>query len=452
MNFFKKMFSKTEVKGQTITTDYFAMLNAIQNGLSCSREDSSARKRINFIQENLWYLTNSAVASSVDTIADKFSEIVPVLQDKKTKEFLRDHAVLDLLAKPNKSLTREDFMFKYAAFYLINGNSFISGIGLVTQPPNEIDILIPSGITADGVVPLDQTENYTYTRETFSIKYKINNEGKYTRYFSRSETAELWHVKMFNPEESGHRPFGVSLMNAIQLEIQQFSKANQHNLALLNNGAKMSGILSTEGNLSKDQREFIKEQFKNFNQGANNAGSTLFVEGGGGKTKYNQLSQNAIDMDFKDLRTQNKLIVHGRYKVPLPLVSPDHMTLGNYGEARLALYDEAVIPMANALYAELQNMLFPKYSDLKNGNFILTYDPQTILPLRERSDASIDRKSKTGSFTINEIRNMFGVEDIQGGDVLYQPSNLIPLGSSSTGHLDDDEKRMINILRKSLKD
>ena len=447
MNFFKKMFSGKEVKGQTIQNDYFAMLNAISNGLSCQPGKLGIRKKIGFIKENLYYLTNSAVASSVDTIAEKFSEIVPVLQDKQTKEIIRDHPVLDLLAMPNKNLTREKFMFKYAAFFLINGNTFINSIGLVTQPPNELDILRPTGMTFTGTSLFDQVTTYRYNTQGFSIEYKINVDSKHIRYFTSSNTAELWHTKMFNPEDSSTQSFGTSLMNAIQLEIEQFAQANNHNLALLNNGARMSGILTTEASLTKDQREFMKDQFKLY-QGAENTGKVLFVEGGGGKVKYNELSQSAKDMDFKDLRTQNKLIIHGRFKVPLPLVSSDHMTLSNFREARLALYDEAVIPLINILYGELQDMLFSKYSDLKNGGLILTFDEQTILPLKERSDISIERKQKTGSFTINEIRNMFGVEDIEGGDVLYQAINLVPLGSNGNT-LTDDEKQLVNILRKS---
>ena len=450
MNFFKKIFSKQEVKGQTIVNDHFAMLNAIANGLACSPGDVSVRKTISFIQENLWYLTTSAVADSVDIISEKFSEIIPVLRDSKTGEFVREHPVLDLLARPNKDLTRQNFMFRYAAYYLINGNTFINGMGLVTQPPNEIDILRPTGMTFHGTSLLDKVSDYNYSAESFSIRYRINTEGQYLRYFSKSNTAELWHVKKFNPDESSTRAFGTSPMNAIQLEIEQFLAANKHNLGLLNNGARMSGILSTEGNLSKDQREFLKKQFNAFQTGSENAGRILFTEGGGGKVSYNELSQKNKDMDFKSLRTQNKLGIHGRYKVPLPLVSPDHMTMDNYSEARLALYDEAVIPMTNILYSELQNMLFPKYTDLKNSNLFLTYDEQTILPLKERSDTSIERKQKTGAFTINEIRNMFGAENIAGGEVLYQPVNLVPLGSGQTSHLDDDEKQLIKILRKTI--
>jgi len=205
MSFFKKMFPTSEQKGQTITDNYLQMINAIQNGMSCDISDTSPARKLRFIKENLYYLTASPVASSIDIIAEKFSEIIPILEHVETKEIIRSHPVLDLLARPNKSLTRQEFMFKYAAFFLMNGNTFITGTGLVTLPPNELDILLPTGINTSGFTTGHRVGSYRYTQETFSMIFNLDETGQYSRYFTRSNTAELWHAKMFNPEEKRQR-------------------------------------------------------------------------------------------------------------------------------------------------------------------------------------------------------------------------------------------------------
>lgn len=445
MGIFKNIFSKQkkEVEEKSyIQNDYLSLLQSIID--SGANTGSQVKKNIGMMSEIFYYLTCKPVSKSIDLIAGKMSVIPPILKNKKTGDELRAHPVLSLLNSPNSDMTREEFLFRYAAFYLITGNSFIHAIGFAKQPPSELKVLMPQSMNYSGSTIDDTPDAFEYRTNNIGISFKYTPEKNVNRYLSSGELSELWHVKTYNPELSSTTPFGVSLMNSIQLEIKQHTEANRHNLSMLLNGARLSGILSTEGSLTKNQREFLKEQFRTLYQGAENAGKTLFAEGG--KTNYNAISATSKDMDFFLLKKDNKFDIYDRFNVPLPLVSPDHMTMDNYSEAKLALYDDAVTPLADTLLSELERLLFPRYRDLQNSDWMLTYSEQDIPALKRRSDASIKNKQETGAFTTNEIRNLYGMDNIPGGDTIYQPINLVPIGSAQET-MEAEKSRFIDILR-----
>jgi HK97 family phage portal protein len=342
---FKNLFKKKEEKAQQLIGDYLQFINSMDAQLSCQANEIRLNQDLSFIREVFYYMASKPVADSIDLISEKFSMITPVLINQETGEMETEHDVLALLNRPNPDNTQSEFLFRYAAFYLMTGNSFIRSFGTTSFPPSEMSILLPTLINFEGDVVEGKVRAFTYQENSISQRFNISEEGGDLRYINRTNTSELWQVKNINP--LGTTPYGLSLMNAIQLEIEQQIAANKHNLGLLENGARLSGILSTEGNLSKDQREFIKEQFRTLYTGSGNAGKTIFTEGGGGKVNYNQLSTSAKDMDFFVLKKDNKFDIYSRYKVPLPLVSPDHMTMDNYREAKLSLWDDAVIPLNN---------------------------------------------------------------------------------------------------------
>ena len=73
-----------------------------------------------------------------------------------------------------------------------------------------------------------------------------------------------------------------------------------------------------------------------------------------------------------------------------------------------------------------RKILQTRYKD--GADLTLTYDEFTIEPLRERKLQAAERKNKLNKFSANEIRRDLGEEAFIGGDTIYQPMNLVPIG------------------------
>ena len=57
-----------------------------------------------------YYATVSVVSIGVDKICEEFEKIDPLIFNKKTKQFIESHPLLDLLNRPNADETKTDFM------------------------------------------------------------------------------------------------------------------------------------------------------------------------------------------------------------------------------------------------------------------------------------------------------------------------------------------------------
>ena len=124
-----------------------------------------------------------------------------------------------------------------------------------------------------------------------------------------------------------------------------------------------------------------------------------------------------------------------QYNVPLPLITTDAQTFDNYKEAKLALFDDAILPLADRVFAGLSAFLLPRYS-LDSAKYQLTYDVDQITALVMRRNNELKLLKELDIFSDNEIRGrMSNTEDYEGGDIHYKLANLIPVGED----LENDE-------------
>jgi len=184
-------------------------------------------------------------------------------------------------------------------------------------------------------------------------------------------------------------------------------------------------FVTSETSLTQDQRDSLREQLTQNYASSANAGRIFFADGG--KFNVTELSKTMKDMDFRGLREDMKIDVFNRLKVPLPLVTTESQTFVNMREAKLSLYDNAVIPLLNLLLQELTLFLFPRYN-LDTSQLMLAFNPLEIQALRQRIRE--ENNEIKDIKTINEQRADEILNSQEGGDVIYQPVNLVPLGTS----------------------
>ena len=402
----------------------------IINGSTGSNNQITIKRALRFYDEA------APVATAIDWINDEFKTLNLVI--KTDGEIETQAEILTFLKNPNDDMTRQDFMEYLGAYFLIANEVYIIATGNVTRKPAELLIVSPEFINvkkdADGFAGQIEVQRTGMGKEIFK-----RADNSY-RFYNKDMSAEIWQIKGFSAMGDGmysqsgvssneiHSTRGRSKLNSISREINQYIEIANHNLAVLNNGMLPSGTLTVPDNDALDDAQFqrVKEMVDNYYAGAKNGGKVLVLDNG---MTFTPMGLNPKDADFKELTKQTTITVFNRYKVPLPLISAENMTLANMDTAKLNLYDNCVIPLAERLLTELTNFLGPRFGLAENQ--VIAADMDSITALQIRRNEEMKLKKDLGIFTTNQLLAMMGADGIgTAGDVLYIPSNLVPIGST----------------------
>ncbi len=125
-----------------------------------------------------------------------------------------------------------------------------------------------------------------------------------------------------------------------------------------------------------------------------------------------------LDMDFINAKHTAARDIALAFGVPPQLLGiPGDNTYSNMREARLALWEETVLPLIDQIAAELNNWLVPRFGD----GLELAHDLDAPPALGLRRERHWEKLNKADFITINEKRAAAGYGAIAGGDVLPEP-------------------------------
>lgn len=373
------------------------------------------------------YQFNAIVYRCVNEIANGASSIPFKVFQGDTQ--LDRHPLISLLARPNPLQAGVEYFQGLYSYLLLSGNSYAIRND-VAGTPREMHLLRPDRIR---VKPSKTSipEGYEY----------VLNGQVVQRYQADPMTgvSEVKHFKFFNPLDDY---MGMSPLMAAAVDIDQHNSIANHNIALLTNGARPSGAIIFKPQndrgipmqLSDGQRQQLNEDIKNRFQGANNAGRPLLLEG---DFDWREMGLSPKDMDFLSQRNMAAKDIALCFGVPSQLVGiPDSQTYANVQEARLALYEETIIPLAKRVESDLNEWLAPLFGDEIN----IQYDIDAIPAMTERRRRvyeNVTSAVREGIISRNEARERLGLEPIQGGDDVFIAANLFPLGSASVAPDED---------------
>lgn len=369
-----------------------------------------------------FYQQSSSVAIAVDLIADEIEHIMPVLMDESGK-FISDHEALRLLRSPNGFDTWSGFIGAAARSYLLTREAYYYAGGGVSRPPLELYAVKPQNISNIENAADRYPQNFLVTSGPASGSYVRQQRAKKVNFYD-GNLRELFRVHGFSSRPDETR--ADSPLEAVALEARQQIQGRVHNLSLLENGGRLSLIVQFKDSLQEDELIARRDAINNVLSGAANAGKIATVSSA--DMEIHEAGTTNKDMDYANLDAVAREALFLRYKIPLPLVSNDASTDNNMEHAVFHLYDRAVLPLADVLLDGLGRFLLPRYG-LDPGRVSLTYNPESIEALvARRVKMLMDRKS-LGVETVNELRAQLpNREPIEGGDLLYQPATLVPVG------------------------
>lgn len=376
------------------------------------------------------YKQNAIVFRCVNEIAKGASAVPFMIKSGDT--VLEDHPLNAILDRPNPQQSNSEFFNSLFGYLMLSGNAYVKKVGPDNQPPRELHLLRPDRITIKGgkhYIP----EAYEYIiNGRVEERYDVDQENGYS---------EVKHVKLWNPLDDF---YGLSPLEAAAVEIDQHNLASKHNVNLLNNGARPSGAVifkpkDDQGfsvNLTDTQRQQLITDLNNRFSGTSNAGRPLLLEG---DFDWKEMGLSPKDMDFLNLKHMSATDIALCFGVPSQLVGvPDAQTYANVSEARLALYEETIIPYLRKIESDLNEWLVPMFGE----DLHFCYDIDQIPALSERRKKTYENVTsavREGIITRNEARERLGLSPMSGGDELYISANLFPLGSEPLPPPNNDE-------------
>lgn len=374
-----------------------------------------------------YYGENAAIATAVDNIAGSFEQFIPILQDVKTGKYDTDNDVIKFLKNPNGFETWKEFAGMLSRHYLLKHDSQIAALGNINRPPIEMYAVKPQNVNIMEEMKDSYPGKYIISSGVGKGNYvRQEKMGKITRFYD-SNLKELYHIMGFSSRNNNIE--GDSPLMAAALEAQQQIKGKTHNLQLLNNGGKLSLIVAFKDNtrITGDQHNERKKRINEDLSGPGNAGKIAVISAP--EVDIKDVGSSNKDMDYAKLDEISNTAIYLRYRYPLPLITAKAATYNNMENAVLQLFDQAVLPLATVMFGGMSKFLLPRFN-MDPERFVITYNPDDIVPLMTRRLKEISERVKFGIETKNELRTLLpGRESIgKAGDILYQPAALIPIG------------------------
>lgn len=367
------------------------------------------------------YMQNPVAFACINKIATSVASLDYCVKDYSGKEpaEVKKTPLFDLLDNPNPAQSFSVFMEAFVSHYLIHGNAYILKLPIDAKQPTQLWLLRPDRMRVQHDARGDVI-GYTYTLAGGEVKYQRNVV---------TDECAVKHIAKFNPIDDF---MGMSAMTPAAKSVDIVNEAMEWNKCLLQNSGRPSGayVVKTEHNngmLSDEQFTRLREQLKSDSQGSNNAGRPLLLEGG---IDWKEMGLSPKDMDFERNMWASARMIATAYGVPPQLINiPGESTYSNYSEAKIAFWQDAVLPLAKNIFSQLSSFLAPMYGK----QWFIEFDANNIDAMEDKRWMKYDRLEKVTFMTVQEKRIAAGLDAEPEQGVVLVNSGLVPLDILSDG-------------------
>jgi HK97 family phage portal protein len=233
---------------------------------------------------------------------------------------------------------------------------------------------------------------------------------------------DVFHLKY--PGKSGLK--GISPISVLREEIGSQQAAKKFAGAFWANGTASRGIIKVPGQLNKDAKNKLREEWQNLNTGLTNAHKIAILDAG---MEYQSISMPLADAQFIEQMKFGVLEVAKVYKIPAHKLNQlDRATFSNIEQQSLDYVKNTLQPIVTQWEQEIDYKLFtPNEQRRYYSKFNLTSELRGDAASRA---AYYKAMWEIGAYSINDIRALEEQDGIgEEGDRHYVPVNYAPIGS-----------------------
>lgn len=321
--------------------------------------------------------------------------------ERSERSQIADHPILRLLDFANEFQAGQEIMELHSicsdcagkVFWYLPRNQFGLPAEIWILPPNRVKIVSSKTNFISGYVFQNGTDSVPISKD------------------------EIIYFPMPDPMN----PYGgVSYAQAAAIELDSESYSGRWNRNFFFNSARADAVLESEGTLTVEQFERLKEQWEKRHGGVGRAHKIAILEGG---IKYKQTQVMPKDMDFAQLRKQTRENLLFTFGMPLSVMGiTENVNRANAEAGDYTFGRWLIKPRLNRIKNKLNEQLLPKFPTAKGME--LDFDevvPETL----DQKISQAESGARSGILTINECRKLQGFDPLPNGDQLLIPLNMI---------------------------
>ena len=229
---------------------------------------------------------------------------------------------------------------------------------------------------------------------------------------------EILHIPGL-PSEDGLK--GISPIEMNKRAIQLGDTTQEFGINFFDKGANASGAFSTDGELSDDAYERLKDDLGNNYAGMQNSGKPMLLEGG---LKFERISIPNNDAQFLETRKYQKEEIASIFRVPMHMInSLENATFSNIEHQSLEFVQFTMLPWIKRIEQALTISLL---SEKEQVEYSIKFNVDTLLrgDFKTRTDG-YQTLIQNGVLSVNEVRALENLNTIGAeGDKRYMQLNM----------------------------
>lgn len=238
---------------------------------------------------------------------------------------------------------------------------------------------------------------------------------------------DLMHYKFLDPN---NLYFGVSPMMSAAQAIDIDNEAERFQKVSLQNRGMSDVAIKVPPESTPEQVQQMRDSFNDNHAGSRNARKALVTS-----AEITVLSTTAQELDFTESRKFIRDEICSAFGVPPPMVgSYENATLANIETARQIFWRDTMLPLLDKIASVINMQLVPEFGP----QYRVRYDTSQVQALQENFTDKVTNAKALHSLGIplNQInqRLRMGFDTIEGGDVGYLPSGLLPTNFMDAGN------------------
>ena len=234
---------------------------------------------------------------------------------------------------------------------------------------------------------------------------------------------DVVHFHWYNPRAE---PFGRSPLESLQTTLALEDASQRYAVSNFGNSARPASFITSERNMTKEQRTALREEINEAYGGPDNAFKVALLDNG---LDWKPLAHSAQESEYVNNRKLTREEVCAVYDVPPPMVGIlDNATYSNITQQHWMLYMDSLSPILSMIEDTLMAQLVDP-EPAWDGLFV-EFDMNEVLRgnIAERSQAYL-RFLEAGVYTPNELREMENKKRVNDprANAIYVPSTLVAL-------------------------
>ena len=316
--------------------------------------------------------------------------------------------LFELMTEPTPELDWAGWIELVVTYLQIAGNVYVLKERQKTNKISALYLLRPDRVTINGGKM--GAESYTY--EVGGTEYDIPKE-------------DICHLTLPNPAGD---LYGLSPLQVLARTVNLDLNMTDYSKVFFQNAGVPSGLLKIKRRLqSQEEATTIRSRWRSQFGGKGNYHRVAIMDD---DAEYQPMGGVPKDLALNELRNVTEARICAVFGVPPILIGAnvglERATYSNYREARFSFNAETLQPLVNRIIRWLNYSLVPEFPN----QGIFAVDKASMTEMIDDKESSTQRAVtlfSNGLLTLNEARELVGIEALSSGDIRRVPTTLIEM-------------------------